>query len=241
MVTPLCWCGTVLNRIISAWSEREPGCVALGTAAALFPAPSSPLCTSPHLTTLGSPHCPTLHWAKWAHLLLAAREAGCAAARGAANRSQEIRPVHPSNWIWSPFWVSWCCEERGSYRLHTVFSNSDRLPVLHTLCMERDSQGALQAARREDYEKQAISRSHRKPLNAGEGRAIDHIFYRSWYGPNFNKEEMGWKVGSGRQSKEIRHELLRSRRSGESVFLHHKAYFIQMSVQWSQGVLCRST
>lgn len=47
------------------------------------------------------------------------------------------------------------------------------------VCMERDSQGALQAARREHYEKQAISRSHRKPLNAGEGRAIDHIFYRS--------------------------------------------------------------
>lgn len=162
------------------------------------------LCSQPQAHPSAQPHTllpcalhTVLHCTAWAHLLLEAREAGCAAARGAANHSQEKRPVHPSNCIWSPFWVSWCCEERESYRLHTVFSNSNRLPLLHPLCMERGSQGALQAARREHYQKQAFWRSHRNPLSAGEGRAIGHIFYRNWFGLTLNNEGMGWKVGSG--------------------------------------------
>lgn len=141
----------------------------MGTAAALFPAPSSLL------------HSPTLCYPAFSTLPSTAQHehSFCWQPEKQAVLLQEMLPtIHRKYGQFTLatafgllFWVSWCCEERETYRLHTVFSNSNGLPLLHPLCTERDSQRALQAARKERYQKQAFWRSHRKPLSAGEGRA----------------------------------------------------------------------
>lgn len=95
------------------------------------------------------------------------------------------------------------------------------LPFSQPLLTERHSQGELQAtsAMRWRY----IYRSQRKPLNVGKERTFDHVSQESIWPVSWTSNEWAGRWAVEGTARKIQHQLIRSRRFGQSAFLHHKA------------------